>query len=144
MTSYETIFERFLRKIEDVKLAQLNETDRTKMLIGWLDDALATMELDNIHLDFDYNDRQDMQFNSDLSNTAIQIISLYMVVAWYEPIVNSLSHTLTFYGSKDDNREDSNKHLASMQATQDKYHNKAKSLYTTYRAQHNSYLEKEK
>ena len=43
-----------------------------------------------------------MMFDEDLTNGEIEVLSLYMVVAWYDSQINSLEHTNMFYGSKDE------------------------------------------
>lgn len=141
MTPYSTVFKRFLQKIEDRNLAIMSKNDRDTMLMGWLDSALSFMEFDDINT-ADYMDRNDatMIFNTTLSNKDIELIALYMVVAWYEPLVNSLEHTLSFVGSKDDNYKDSDKHMTAMKNTQEEYHQKALQYWNNYTLKHNTYL----
>lgn len=144
MTPYEKVFERFLQKIEDKDLPRMSESDRNDMLIGWLDSALSFMELDDVsYAEEKYADRNDTigVFNNDLSHKDIELIALYMVVAWYEPRVNSLEHTLSFVGSKDDNYKSSETHMKTIHEIQSNYREIAQSYWNNYRIKHNSYLD---
>ena len=63
MTSYESIYMRFLSKIEDPTLAMLPEEDLANMLHGWMCSAIAKHR----KCTHDLSDRDDElnQFNAD-------------------------------------------------------------------------------
>ena len=115
MTPYQKVFDAFLLKIEDLDLARLDPASQQAMLVGWLDAAIGFLEEDSLQLTHDYTDRNDelAQFNVDLDNREIQVLALYMVVAWYEPKVNSLEHTTMMYGSKDEKWDNKKDHYKS-------------------------------
>ena len=123
MTTYTTIYERFLNKIEDTQLALMSDDDREEMLYQWLMTALGYIEMDDLKMDADLSDRDEENkcFNEDLSNAEIEGIALFMVVAWYEGTVNSLEHTLLFMGSKDEKWTSQKDHWKTSIEIQDSY-----------------------
>lgn len=142
MTSYQKIFSSFLRKIEDSSLAKLSDEDQTTMLTGWLDDAIGMIELDDLKIKSDLSDRDNnkQSFTANLYNSEIEVISLYMVVAWYEPIVNSLEHTGMFWGSKDDKWSNQKDHYESTKKVQESYRIRARKYFRNYAYRHNDYI----
>lgn len=74
MTSYETIYNHALSKIEDPTLAMLPEEDLENMLHGYLMSAIAKHR----KCEHDLSDRDEelKQFNFDLSDLEIEILSI--------------------------------------------------------------------
>lgn len=145
MTSYTTIYERFLNKIEDSQLALMADDDREEMLYQWLITALGFIEMDDLKMDTDLSDRDDEArcFNVDLSNAEIEGIALFMVVAWYEGTVNSLEHTLLFMGSKDEKWTSQKDHWKTSVEVQDNYRKRARKYFRNHSSRHNSYIDDE-
>ena len=142
MTSYQVIFNRFLKKIEDVDLPQLDDDDQLDELTGWLDSAIAKMYLQHITLTNDLKDRNDDEqvFNSDLTDREIELIALNMVVAWYEPKVSSLEHTLMYFGTKEEKFTNQKDHLNAIRNVRKMYQKEARLLATDLDFAFNSYL----
>lgn len=142
MTSYEDVYKAFLRKIEDLDLPQMDEVEQDDMLRGWLDDAIGYIELDDIKIRNDLSDRDDEQesFNVDLYNSEITVLSMYMVVAWYDQFINSAEHTLAFWGSKDERWTDQKNHLNALLETQRAYRVRARKYFRNYAYRHNDYI----
>ena len=145
MTTYTTIYERFLNKIEDTQLALMSDDDREEMLYRWLMTALGYIEMDDLKMDADLSDRDDENkcFNEDLSNAEIEGIALFMVVAWYEGTVNSLEHTLLFMGSKDEKWTSQKDHWKTSIEIQDSYRKRARKYFRNHSSRHNSYIDDE-
>ena len=143
MTPYTTIYDRFLSKIEDTTLSQMDEADREEMLKGWLDTAMSMIELDRLKISADFSDRDDelMQFNETLSGAEIEGIALFMVVAWYESNVNSLEHTLLFMGSKDERWTSQRDHWKITRDMQDSYRKRARKYFRNHSSRKNAYIE---
>lgn len=143
MTSYTTIYERFLNKIEDSQLALMADDDREEMLYQWLVTALGFIEMDDLKMDADLSDRDDEArcFNEDLSNAEVEGIALFMVVAWYEGTVNSLEHTLLFMGSKDEKWTSQKDHWKTSVEVQDNYRKRARKYFRNHSSRHNSYID---
>ena len=90
MTSYETIYEKFLQKITDYKILELEDKDVMMMLNGWMTSAIAKFRT----CSSDLSNRDDvlMQFNDQLTDLEIEILSILMVSEWLAPQVNSIKY----------------------------------------------------
>lgn len=86
MTSYETVFKRFENKVEDIKVLKLASDDWTELCLEWLNSAIAMIELDQLKIEHDLTKKKDVlfEFEDTLTNGEIEVIALYMVVAWYD------------------------------------------------------------
>lgn len=145
MTPYQKVFDAFLLKIEDLDLSRLDPVSQQSLLVGWLDAAIGFIEEDSLKLVHDFTDRNDelAQFNEDLDNREIQVLALYMVVAWYEPKVNSLEHTTMTYGSKDEKWDNKKDHYKAVSDIQEKYRKRARKYIRNYSTRNNSYLQED-
>ena len=74
MTQYSTLYEKCLSKLEDPTLAMLPEEDLEEMLHGYLMSAIVKHR----KCEHDLSDRDEelKQFNSDLSDLEIEILSI--------------------------------------------------------------------
>ena len=92
MTSYETVFKRFENKVEDIKVLKLASDDWTELCLEWLNSAIAMIELDQLKIEHDLTKKNDVlfEFEDTLTNGEIEVVALYMVVAWYDIRLNSL------------------------------------------------------
>ena len=105
MTSYETVFKRFENKVEDIKVLKLASDDWTELCLEWLNSAIAMIELDQLKIEHDLTKKNDVlfEFEDTLTNGEIEVVALYMVVAWYDIRLNSLesqSCRMYFHWSK--------------------------------------------
>lgn len=142
MTSYETVFESFKKRIEDKDLPLFTEEEQNSLMTGWLDTAIGYIELDKLKINNDLSDRDNdlHTFNIDLDNCEIEVIAMYMVAAWYEPKINSLEHTLLFVGSSSEKWTSQKDHLNMMVETRDKWKLEARKYFRNYRYKENDYL----
>lgn len=141
MTGYEVIYRRFLTKIEDTKLADLPEEESEKLLLEWLNTALSYIEFDGLIVKNNLLERDETEksFLADLTDAEIEGLALYMVAAWYEPMVNALEHTTLFYGSKDEKWSNQKEHWNQTASIQEKYRWQARKCFRNYRYKHNAY-----
>lgn len=142
MTKYEVIYDRFLRKVEDVDLPQLSDEDQIAELTGWLNTAISRMLLQHITLTHNLKDKDDelQYFNDDLTDREIELLALHMVVAWYEPKVSSLEHTLMYFGTKEEKFTNQKDHLNAIRNTRRAYQKEARLLATDLDFAYNDYL----
>lgn len=142
MTSYATVFKRFENKIEDLKVVNLDSSDWNELCIEWLNSAIGMIELDSLRIEHDLSLKDDeiMQFEEDLTNAEIEVISLYMVVAWYDVKLNSLEHVNMFYGSKDEKWTSQKEHANYIMSIQKKYKKEARKYFRNHSSRNNSYL----
>lgn len=100
MTQYSTLYEKCLSKLEDPTLAMLPEEDLEEMLHGYLMSAIAK------HRKCEHNlsdrDEELKQFNSDLSDLEIEILSILMVREWISVQLHSVVNTLQVFGGKEE------------------------------------------
>lgn len=143
MTEYSIVFDKFLRKIEDVDLANFNEEDQTAMLTGWLNDAIDMLTLESPTLNHDITDKDDLThcFNQDLDSYETELIARFMVVAWYEPKVNSLQHIILMSGSSGEKWTDQNNHLKALIYSRDTAFDRARKLIRNKNYFNNEYFE---
>lgn len=141
-TSYETIFTSFLKKIEDKDLPTYSTVEQEEMMTGWLDTAIAYIELNGLEIKNDLTDRDNdlQEFTADLSNGEIEVIAMYMAVAWYEPKINSLETTLMFIGSKDEKWTSQKEQLEMQIKKRDYWKLEARKYFRNYGYKNNSYL----
>lgn len=142
MTSYSVIFKRFENKIESLEHIKLGDDFWNELCVEWLNSALGMIELDDLKITNDLTQKDDelQVFKSDLTNAEIEVISMYMVVAWYDVQLNSLELTNFFYGSKDEKWESKKEHANYILAIQEKYRKKARKYFRNHSSRNNSYL----
>lgn len=142
MTSYKEIFKRFLKKIEDKDLPLFTQEEQNEFLSGLLDEAISYIELDGLKIENNLSDRDSktQQFNNTLLNCEMEAIAMYMVVAWYEPKINSLEHTLMFVGTSSDKWTSQKDHLEMMQNTRERKRIEARKYFRDYGYKNNSYI----
>lgn len=99
MTNFETVYARFLQKIEDYKILNQSDEEVMKMLYNWMISAISKCKT----LEHDLSDRNDEMemFNTNLLDIEIEVIALQMVQEWLRPQVNSTLLTKQFFGGND-------------------------------------------
>ncbi|MCQ2148372.1 MAG: hypothetical protein MJZ16_12805, partial [Bacteroidales bacterium] len=141
MTSYEVIFNRFLSKIEDADLPRTNDDDRQMMMQNWLHSAIGYIELDHLRIKNELVANDDMEaFTENLYDSEIEVLALYMVVAWYDDKVNSLDHTLLFLGTKDEKWTNQRDHWKVTREMQESYRKRARKYFRDHSARDNWYI----
>lgn len=100
MTSYDTVFNRFLQKITDYKLLELSDNDVHQMMNGWLKSSIAKFR--RCKNDLSQRDDEIEMFTSDLEDIEIEILAMLMVGEWLEPQLNSELYTSQFFGGKEE------------------------------------------
>ena len=139
MTSYDYIYQRCLSKITDPTLAMLAEEDLENMLHGWMVSAIAKHR----KCEHDLSDRDDelKQFNFDLSDLEIEILSILIAREWIGQQVLSVTNTLQVFSGKETNYYSQAAHLKELQALDDKYRLEAQQLSRDYTYTDNDYFD---
>ena len=103
-----------LNKIQDFKLAELPAYDLTELCHDWLVSAISKFR----KCKSDLSDRDDelAQFNVDLEDSEIEILSLMMAREWLRPQLNSVLLTSQFYGDKESSFYSQANHIAELRA----------------------------
>ena len=138
-TPYETIYNRVLSKIEDPILAMLPEEDLENMLHGYLMSAIAKHR----KCEHDLSDRDDelKQFNFDLSDLEIEILSILMVREWISVQLHSVVNTLQVFGGKEEKFYSQSSHLAELRALDESLRLEAQQLSRDYSYIDNDYFD---
>lgn len=98
-TPYEKIYDRFLNRITDFNLAELDDHTFNKMLKGWLYSAIVkTRTSGNLIARDDENE----VFENALSDLDIELLAMGMTLAWLDQTLNSTELTLQFLGGKEE------------------------------------------
>ena len=87
-TKYDEIYSVFFSKISDYDLAQLEEQDIEKMLLGYLNSAITRFDV--CKKDLLNKDDVEKCFYNTLSYEEIEILACHMVCCWIEPKLNDL------------------------------------------------------
>ena len=132
MTSYETIYNQALLKLEDYDLAKLPEEDLEQMLHGWMISAIAKFR--KCQSDLKQRDEENKTFLVDLLDEELQI----MLEDYYE--INSITLTKQFFGGKEEKWFSQSQHLSTLMALRDSNRLEARKLMRDFTYSHNSYL----
>ena len=107
-TSYNTIHNLFLKKVSDYDLPQLEELTQERVVMGYLDSAIARTWRILTQIDFTKRD-EPMQFSGDLDAgfeddfdmDSLDILTEWMVFFWLEPYQNNLDLLRVALSTKD-------------------------------------------
>lgn len=138
-TPYEAIYERFLSKITDFNLAEIDDYSFDKMALGWLNSAVVRMRKCQSDLSLRDNDTQ--EFEADLSDLEIELLALGMVDAWVTPMLNSTELTLQFIGGKEEKVYSQSQQLAELRNLKKENSLEMNRLHNYYTYTNNSYFD---
>lgn len=139
MTQYSTLYEKCLSKIEDPTLAMLPEEDLEEMLHSYLMSAIAKHR----KCEHDLSDRDEelKQFNFDLSDIELEIISLLMCREWVSGQLLSVTNTLQVFSGKETTYFSQAAHLKELQALDEKFRLEAQQLSRDFSYTNNKYFD---
>ena len=138
MTSYETIYNRALNKLEDPQLLMMPEEDLEEMLHGYLLSAIAK------HRKCEHNlsdrDEELKQFNSDLSDLEIEILSILVLREWISQRLYSVTNVLQVFSGKETKWFSQAQHIAELRALDESLKIEAQKLSRDYTYTNNDYF----
>ena len=139
MTQYSTLYEKCLSKIEDPTLTMLPEEDLENMLHGYLMSAIAKHR----KCEHDLSDRDEelKQFNSDLSDLEIEIISILMTREWISQRLNSVTNVMQVFGGKEEKWFSQASHIKELREMDDRLRLEAQQLSRDYSYIDNDYFD---
>lgn len=138
MTSYETIYNRALSKLEDYDLAQLPEEDLERMLNGWMMSAIAKFR--KCQSDLKQRDEENKTFLIDLLDEEVEILAILTATEWLESQINSITLTRQMFGGKEEKYYSQASHLSTLMALRDSNRLEARKLMRDITYSYNSYL----
>lgn len=137
MTSYETVYGRFLNSITDFNLAELDDHTLNEMLKDWLHTAIVKTRTSSKIIRND----EDEVFNSDLSDLDIELLAMGMKLAWLDQTLNSTDNVLMFIGGKEEKFFSQANHISELRALRADTLREMQQLYTYSTYANNSYFD---
>lgn len=128
-----------LNKLEDPTLAMLPEEDLENMLHGYLMSAIAKHR----KCEHDLSDRDEelKQFNFDLSDLEIEIISILMTREWISQRLNSVTNVMQVFGGKEEKWFSQASHIKELREMDDRLRLEAQQLSRDYSYIDNDYFD---
>lgn len=111
-TPYEKVYNRFLQKITDFNLMELDDYTLNDMLKGWLSSAIVNTR--KREHDLSLRDDEVQEFSEDLSELEIELLALGMKLAWIDQSLNSTELTLMMIGGKEEKYYSQASHLSEL------------------------------
>ena len=99
-TPYSKIFNRFLQKITDFNLAEVDDYSFDEMMNGWLDSAVIRVR--KCQHDLSKRDDEVQEFKEDLSDLEVELLALGMTISWLDQYLNSTELVSQFIGGKEE------------------------------------------
>ena len=138
MTSYSTVYGRFLNTVTDFDLAELDDFTLSDMLKGWLHSAIV-----KVRTSTDLTARNDVEevFTNDLSDLDIEILAMGMKLSWLDQRINSTEYTNLFVGGKEEKFYSPSSQLGELRALRADTLREIQQLYTYNTYANNSYFD---
>lgn len=138
-TPYEKVYNRFLQKISDFNLAEVDDYSFDEMMNGWLNSAAIRVR--KCQHDLSKRDDELQEFEEDLSDLEIELLALGMVDAWVSPMLNSTELTLQFIGGKEEKYYSQSQMLAELRNLKKENSLEMNRLHNYYTYTNNSYFD---
>ena len=127
-TSYEIIYKRFLQKITDFNLIEIDDYSLEEMLDGWLKSSIVRAR--TMNSDLSKRDDEVQEFLEDLTDLDIEILALGMVNSWLDQYLNSTENVLQFIGGKEEKFYSQSNHILELRALRSDICREMERLYT--------------
>lgn len=137
-TPYEKVYGRFIQKITDFNLVEIDDYSFDNMMHGWLNSAIVRIR--KCEHDLSARDDETQEFQADLSDLEIELLALGMVDAWISPMLNSTELTLQFIGGKEEKYYSQAQQLATLQNLKKENSLEMNRLHNYYTYTNNSYF----
>ena len=93
-TNYETVFAEFKDKITDPDLITFAEELQTEMLTAYMKKAIGKCKRVIKTVDLSNRDDELLEFNVEIPDEVMDIITEWMTVFWLEPFVNNIENLI--------------------------------------------------
>ena len=138
-TSYEIIYNRFVQKITDFNIVELDDYTLDNMLDGWLKSAIVRTR--KCEHDLSQRDDELQEFSEDLTDLEIELLALGMIDAWVTPMLNSTELTCQFIGGKEEKFYSQAQQLAELRTIKKENSLEMNRLHNYYTYTNNSYFD---
>ena len=138
-TPYEVIYKRFLQKITDFNLVELDDFTLDEMLNGWLKSAIVRTRV----CDSDLSKRDDevQEFEDDLSDVEIELLALGMTRSWLDQYLNSTENILQFISGKEEKYYSQANHIKELRDLRSDITLEMQKLHSYHTYTNNSYFD---
>lgn len=138
-TSYDNIYDRFLNKITDFNIVEIDDYSLGEMLQGWLKAAIVRSR--KCQHDLSKRDDELQEFEENLSDLEIELLAMGMVDAWLSQYLNSTENVLQFIGGKEEKYYSQANHIAEIRALREQNLIEMNRLHNYYTYTNNSYFD---
>ena len=138
-TSYDNIYDRFMNKITDFNIVELDDYSLGDMFQGWLKSAIVRSR--KCQHDLSKRDDELQEFEEDLSDLEIELLAMGMVNAWLSQYLNSTENVLQFIGGKEEKYYSQANHIAEVRALREQNLIEMNRLHNYYTYTNNSYFD---
>lgn len=140
-TSFEKIYDGFLKKVTDYSLGELNPEDAEDILFSLLESSVNTIREFRIG-SFEYDENAKC-FNHVLTHIEEQVAILGMLEFWIGREKSSALYTQQFIATKEQNFFQQRLHMQTLSDIEDKIRRDRNRLLSRYKVLNNTYLENE-
>lgn len=120
--SYQTIYSRFLAKIQDYSFLSLSEDEASLSMAEWLHAACSKSYVRKLFDTFSLNDETESaayklynSIDNDYdANFVAEVLVEGMMVEWLTPRVNSMEHVAQMFGGSEEKFYSQSSHLAEI------------------------------
>ena len=132
-TPYAKVYGRFLNKMTDFNLAELDDYTADEMLKGWLYSAIVNARTSS---NLSARDDENEEFINDLTDNDVELLAMGMTMAWLDQYLNSTENVLQFIGGKEEKYYSQANHIAELRALREDIRVEMKRLhsYGTYKS----------
>lgn len=138
-TSYDNIYDRFLNKITDFNIVEIDDYSLGDMLQGWLKAAIVRSR--KCQHDLSKRDDELQEFEENLSDLEIELLAMGMVDAWLSQYLNSTENVLQFIGGKEEKYYSQANHIAEIRVLREQNLIEMNRLHNYYTYTNNSYFD---
>lgn len=101
MTNYETVFVEFKDKITDPDLITFAEDLQVEMLKSYMNKAIGKCKRIVKTVDLSKRNDENMEFDVEIPDEVMDIITEWMTVFWLQPYVNNIENLRNNLSTKD-------------------------------------------
>lgn len=113
-TPYEKIFSKFLSKVTDFNLIEIDDHSFDEMMNDWLDSAIIRVR--KCQHDLSKRDNEAQEFEENLSDLEIELLACGMVDSWISQYLNSTELVSQFIGGKEEKFYAQSSHISELRA----------------------------
>ena len=139
MTSYTVVYDRFLNRITDFNLGDIDDYTLQDMMNNWLESAIVRTRTSDANAF--KRDKSTEVFENDLSDLNIELLAMGMTLAWLDQYLNSTENVLQFIGGKEEKYFSQANHIAELRALRADTVREMERLYTRDSYINNSYFD---